>query len=412
MTQQGTHLEDVFISYTSTDKQKVEAVVARLREANLSVWYAPADIKAGESFPQEIEKGLRLCQCVVVFLSRDALNSYWVKQEWTARLIQMAEDRTLGLLPVLLGDINPQDIPLLLQGKKFFDFREVNFDEPGDLQLNVDKLIQNLQGKLPPAGHQVLGVPIIVYAMKQSEAEALFQESVFRDPQSSQDDFERFKKLKESLQKCDLSNMEARYGSTREDWLPTFSMQVSIRYVVQSIVDRINNEESSKVVLKNRSITPQFFSSDFFSDDPDWQTKTRRIFNKRGGGGLLIIDTPSLFHPVLRKRLQDSGLCGNTQVSMVAISPSSPFALELNATIQTEAKERLAGAFDRFEDDLELACEFGVGDPHQLKRWLFAVIPSLARRFQDKDPDPQKQEEVRKRLGKKTKQSNFEELIY
>ncbi len=49
---------DVFLSHSSKDKKVVRAVAERLRADGLRVWFDEWEIKAGDSIPAKIKKGL------------------------------------------------------------------------------------------------------------------------------------------------------------------------------------------------------------------------------------------------------------------------------------------------------------------------------------------------------------------
>jgi len=92
-----TNLRDVFISYSSRDEAIVTRITQRMTNSGLSLFFAPKEIGAGADFVDKIGDGIRQSQVVMVFLSKAALESFWVKREWTAQLIRMARDRTTAL---------------------------------------------------------------------------------------------------------------------------------------------------------------------------------------------------------------------------------------------------------------------------------------------------------------------------
>ena len=101
-------ISDIFISYSSDDRERVEIYVNKFEEWGWSVWWAP-EITPGKSFDDEIEKMLDAAKCVVVFWSKTSVESDWVRTEageGKAREI---------LIPVLIDDV---EIPLAFRRKE------------------------------------------------------------------------------------------------------------------------------------------------------------------------------------------------------------------------------------------------------------------------------------------------------
>ncbi len=91
---------DVFLSYSSKDRDKVRPIVAALEDAKLSVWW-DREIGAGAVFERKIEEALDTAKCVVVVWSHDSVQSDWVRAE-------AHEGLARGVLaPVIIDDARP-----------------------------------------------------------------------------------------------------------------------------------------------------------------------------------------------------------------------------------------------------------------------------------------------------------------
>ncbi len=91
---------DVFLSYSSKDREDVRPIVAALEDAKLSVWW-DREIGAGAVFERKIEEALDNAKCVVVVWSRDSVQSDWVRAE-------AHEGLARGVLaPVIIDDARP-----------------------------------------------------------------------------------------------------------------------------------------------------------------------------------------------------------------------------------------------------------------------------------------------------------------
>src|SRR5258706_15526474 len=62
----------VFISYSSHDKEIADRVCAALENAGFSCWIAPRDIEEGADFPSAIVQAITAVKSMVVVLTTDA----------------------------------------------------------------------------------------------------------------------------------------------------------------------------------------------------------------------------------------------------------------------------------------------------------------------------------------------------
>lgn len=96
----GLTMADIFISYASADRKRVEPLVDLLKQQGWSVWW-DRDLIAGPSFDREIEKALHKARCVLVVWSRNSIDSTWCRAEATD-----AQEREI-LVPVVIDDVRP-----------------------------------------------------------------------------------------------------------------------------------------------------------------------------------------------------------------------------------------------------------------------------------------------------------------
>lgn len=72
---------NVFISYSTEDKDAANAICHVLEENNIKCWIAPRDIPAGAQYGDLIDEAIKECQVVVVLFSETAAVSPWVTSE-------------------------------------------------------------------------------------------------------------------------------------------------------------------------------------------------------------------------------------------------------------------------------------------------------------------------------------------
>lgn len=113
-------MPSLFISHTSMDKPFVEKLAKDLKRLGIDVWFDKWEIKVGDSITWKIEEGLRTNDYLGLVLSREALESEWVKSEVAAVWNLQMRTRKIQLLPIFYRQC---DIPLFLADRKYADFR-------------------------------------------------------------------------------------------------------------------------------------------------------------------------------------------------------------------------------------------------------------------------------------------------
>jgi hypothetical protein len=93
-----------FISYSHKDEEFAQCLHARLRDAQIRVWFAPEDIKGGEKLHEQIDQAIQIHDRLLIVLSENSLQSEWVMTEIRrAREVEIREKRR-KLFPIRLVD--------------------------------------------------------------------------------------------------------------------------------------------------------------------------------------------------------------------------------------------------------------------------------------------------------------------
>ncbi len=112
--------KDVFISHASEDKKDiVEPLVQVLKENGIRCWYDKDDIGWGDSIVGEVNDGLESSKYVVFIITRTFLDKKWTHIELNTTLNMQITSGEKKVLPIVVGDIQPYELPLLLQDKKY-----------------------------------------------------------------------------------------------------------------------------------------------------------------------------------------------------------------------------------------------------------------------------------------------------
>ena len=72
---------DVFISYSTKDKNITDAMCHFLEEKKIRCWFAPKDILAGQEYADVIEHAINNVKVFILVCSKDSLQSKWVHRE-------------------------------------------------------------------------------------------------------------------------------------------------------------------------------------------------------------------------------------------------------------------------------------------------------------------------------------------
>lgn len=137
-------MADVFISYSSKDRERAHVLANALLGLGLSVWW-DREIITGQTFDEIIERELELAKSVVVLWSLASVDSEWVKSEAAA-----AAERGI-LLPVILDSTRP---PLEFRRKQTADLRDWSGDTEHDgfraLYRAVNSILNGAKSQLRP----------------------------------------------------------------------------------------------------------------------------------------------------------------------------------------------------------------------------------------------------------------------
>lgn len=100
---------DAFLSHSRCDKDCVRDIAARLADDGIRVWFDEWTIQPGENIPAAIEDGLQRSRLVLLFVSRDALESDWVSLERQTATFRDPLNKAQRFIPIKLDEAMPPD---------------------------------------------------------------------------------------------------------------------------------------------------------------------------------------------------------------------------------------------------------------------------------------------------------------
>ena len=89
-------MPDVFVSYNSKDVDAARAVVAKLKEKGLDVWFDKKELKPGDSVTDRLETAIRDSKTFVALLGKSSA---------TLSLSRIRQDQFLCAAPPMLSTI-------------------------------------------------------------------------------------------------------------------------------------------------------------------------------------------------------------------------------------------------------------------------------------------------------------------
>ncbi len=111
---------DVFVSYARQDRGFVHHLIADLSRRNINVWLDEKEIEPGANWPEAIQQAMDRCHVMLVVLSKAAVESRHVSDEWHYFL-----DEAKPVVPVLHESCR---IPYQLRRIQYIDFGSRTYD--------------------------------------------------------------------------------------------------------------------------------------------------------------------------------------------------------------------------------------------------------------------------------------------
>ncbi len=125
---QNPKVRRVFVSHARDSLVYCATLVDKLRQRGFDVWYDEHNLHSGD-ITETIEQEMLTRECFVLVLSPEAVNSQFVRQEYTAAVDLLRDGNVKAFMPVMASNCA---VPLLLR-----NFRIIA--EPGLQCIDVDK---------------------------------------------------------------------------------------------------------------------------------------------------------------------------------------------------------------------------------------------------------------------------------
>lgn len=380
-----------FLAYADMDEEFVRQLSHQLMLRGRSLYLSPLALFAKQQTDfQDLENAVRQCHTAIVVLSDTLLNRMEAQRERTKRILHILQSRTGRVISLCRTENS-------LKRAADWEFSQpidVNTweSESGFLVSQIDRAVM---ASCPISEVRTVGLPLIVIAMTYDEALELHQHPELLEQELGARTFQQFRALKKALEPYRATSFVQRYDSARVGWKPFVGSNRTITVVIEDAVQYLNDIHPPR--LRGRLIKIQYYSFDALVNK---EKELRHIYYEIAQTGcVVLLDEFSMFHPNVRTSFGESPLFSSEQVALVTISPFDPYSLAPNQVLENELRKRLAVAFDRFALDYDPQCEFGVGNEHRLKRWLYRSLPEALHTLREPRPNRRSLKQFIEKVG-------------
>lgn len=136
MTQQFKY--DVFISYSSKDKNIIIYIAEQLDKDGIKVWFDDWQLQPGDSIPAKIEDGLENSRLLLMCYSKNAAGSDWSKLESYTYRFRDPLNKERRFLPLRLDNVEVKD--------SLAQFLFIDWSEPENRQTQYQGLLKAFKG--------------------------------------------------------------------------------------------------------------------------------------------------------------------------------------------------------------------------------------------------------------------------
>ena len=136
-------MSDVFISYSSKDREDAVLIKSVLEDNNISCWFAECSLKAGDEYLKMLSPEIKKCKVFVLLLSDNVNSSEWIPKE-----LNIAITEHKAIVPLYIEECElKEDIAFCLNNIHYYC---MYIDENKALNDLVEKVFQELKKEKQP----------------------------------------------------------------------------------------------------------------------------------------------------------------------------------------------------------------------------------------------------------------------
>jgi hypothetical protein len=107
---------DVFISYSSPDRDWARTFAAALRSEGVNAWFDQTQLEPGERWQERIQEALRESRTLLLILSKSTVRGPWMFFELGAAVAGKKR-----VIPVIAGDVDVAEVPVPVRQYQFLN---------------------------------------------------------------------------------------------------------------------------------------------------------------------------------------------------------------------------------------------------------------------------------------------------
>jgi hypothetical protein len=130
----------IFISHSSKDKEVARKIKRELELLGLQVWLDEANIRVGQSIPNEIAEAINECSVFCLLISQTSKDSSWVKRELNSFMSYLISGKA-DIVPCRLEDV---EMPIFINDVKYADFSN-SFNEGMGQLIDAVRIREEIQ---------------------------------------------------------------------------------------------------------------------------------------------------------------------------------------------------------------------------------------------------------------------------
>lgn len=262
----------------------------------------------------------------------------------------------------LWGQINSGEFALKILMENSRRFIEGLLKQQNELNNLIDEY-QNLY-------YEKIQIPIVICSMTREEARELKKQI---DSNETPNEFLGFQQLRIHFE-C-LAEFTNHYDEKRDNWTPFLHENKTVEQIIEQAINVYSKNSNQNNNLP--AIEAIFLSDQCFGND---RVQRLNTWNQlRYSGGILIVDSISLFCPKIKKSLIDEAqIIANKNITIFVISPINVSTFESRQSFEEEIENHMIAVSSRFKKH-DQHCEIGIINLFDLERRLYSIFPQTSK---------------------------------
>lgn len=233
---------DVFVSYSSQDKERVFSLIEKLRGNGVSVWVDQGGLDGAVLWSEEIVEAIESCKVLLLMLSTSSVSSHNVVKE-----VALSSERKKHILPVYLERVDlPKSLQYPLAGIQHVDHVEDSDTNFTSVLRSLTRMGVSLLSKEYQASdivtpkiqiHSVAGAPMLLAVLPFDNISPEKDSDYFSDG-LTEELIANLSKLSEIKVVSRTTTMH--YKSTKKD-TKTIANELGVQYILEGSVRKIGD---------------------------------------------------------------------------------------------------------------------------------------------------------------------------